>query len=259
MDYRSLFIKLIVAFYFVAEATQTEDVSAEQGPSLRILNGQVAASAQFPYQVSVRVNKQHICGGALVSPKFVLTAAHCVHNIDDEILSVQAGTVSRTDGGESRAVSNVIIHPQYGFDSDIALLLLATPFNYSDVVKGIAIAAWDVPVGESVTISGWGRIYEGGPLSTQLLYSRSLTTLKNEDCAASDGITNPGTLCLLSPQRRGFCDGDDGGPAVFKNILVGIASYNANSCGIATKGGFTKVSKYYTWIQNIIRAYNNDD
>ncbi|XP_036232199.1 serine protease SP24D-like [Bactrocera oleae] len=252
MDYRSLFIKLIVAFYFVAEATQTEDVSAEQGPSLRILNGQVAASAQFPYQVSVRVNKQHICGGALVSPKFVLTAAHCVHNVDHNFLGVQAGTVSRTAGGLFRAVSSVIVHPQYGFDNDIALLQLETPFDYSDAIQPIRVADWDVPAGESVIISGWGRIYEGGPLSTQLLYSRSLTTLKNEDCAASDGLTNPGTLCLLTPQGRGFCGGDDGGPVVYRNLLIGIASYNANACGTMANGGFTKASYYKLWIQAVV-------
>ncbi|XP_050329915.1 serine protease SP24D-like [Bactrocera neohumeralis] len=259
MDYRSFCIKLFIAFCLVAEATQNEDVSAEIRPSPRILNGLTAATGQFPYQVSVRVNKQHVCGGALLTPTFVLTAAHCVDNVDEKFLGVQAGTVSRTDGGVYRAVSNAIIHPRYGFDNDIALLQLATPFDYSDVIKGIAIASSDVPAGTSVIISGWGRVYEGGPLSTKLLYSRSLTTLKNEDCTTADGASNPSELCLLSPQGKGFCDGDDGGPVVYRNILIGIASYKANACGTTTKGGFTKASYYRIWIQAIIAAYSLDD
>ncbi|XP_018800587.1 PREDICTED: serine protease SP24D-like [Bactrocera latifrons] len=252
MDYQKFFIKLFVACCLVVEATQNENVSAELRPSPRIVNGLVAASGQFPYQVSVRINNQHICGGALITQKFVVTAAHCVYNIDNAVLGVQAGTVNRIDGGEFRAVSTVITHPQYGFDNDIALLELKTPYNYSDVIKPVAITTWDVPAGESVIISGWGRIYEGGLLSNKLLYTRVLTTLKDEDCAKSDGTLNPSILCLLSPQGRGFCDGDDGGPAVYKNILIGIASYITKGCGTIAKGGFTKLAYYKEWIDAIV-------
>ncbi|XP_039962462.1 serine protease SP24D-like [Bactrocera tryoni] len=254
MVYRSSFVKFFIAFCLVAKATQNEDVSAELRPSPRIVNGQKAAVGQFPYQVSVRINDQHICGGALVAQNFVLTAAHCVYNIDDDVLGVQAGTVGRTNSGDFRAVSTVIIHPQYGFDNDIALLELKTPFFYSDVIKPIGIASYDVPAGESVVISGWGRIYEGGPLADQLLYTRSLTTLNNEECAKADGTLNPSILCLNSPQSRGFCEGDDGGPAVYKNILIGIASYIIKGCGSIAKGGFTNVSYYKNWIQAIIHG-----
>ncbi|XP_049310885.1 serine protease SP24D isoform X3 [Bactrocera dorsalis] len=254
MDYRSFFAKFFIVFCLVAKATQNDDGSAEHKPSLRILNGQVAAAGQFPYQVSVRLNREHICGGALLSANFVLTAAHCVYNIDNNILGVQAGTVGRTNSGDFRTVSNVIIHPQYGFDNDIALLELKTPFDYSDVIKPIAVTSWEVPAGETVVVSGWGRIYEGGPLSDQLLYTRSLKTLKNEECAKADGTLNPSILCLNSPQSRGFCEGDDGGPAVYKNILIGIASYITKGCGSITKGGFTNVSFYKYWIQAIING-----
>lgn len=79
MDYRSFFIKLLIAFCLVVNATQNEDGSAELIPSPRIVSGGFAALGQFPYQVSVRLNNQHICGGALISKRFVVTAAHCVY------------------------------------------------------------------------------------------------------------------------------------------------------------------------------------
>ncbi|XP_050329917.1 serine protease SP24D-like [Bactrocera neohumeralis] len=252
MDYRSFFAKFFIVFCLVAKTTQNDDGSAEHKPSLRILNGQVAAPGQFPYQVSVRLNWEHICGGVLVSPNFVLTAAHCVYNISQTFLSVQAGTLSRTAGGQSRPVCHVIVYPQYDFDNDIALLQLETPFDLSYYIQPIRVADWDAPPGESVIISGWGRISEGSPLSTKLLYSRALTTESNDYCVGADGLANPAILCLTTPQGNGFCGGDDGGPVVYRNVLIGIASYNANACGTISYGGFTKASYYKYWIQGVI-------
>ncbi|XP_011205128.2 serine protease SP24D isoform X2 [Bactrocera dorsalis] len=252
MDYRSFFAKFFIVFCLVAKATQNDDGSAEHKPSLRILNGQVAAAGQFPYQVSVRLNREHICGGALLSANFVLTAAHCVYNINQTALGVQAGTLSRTAGGVFRAVCHVVVHPEYDFDNDLALLQLETPYSLSYYIQPIRIADWEAPSGESVIISGWGRTYEGSLLSDKLLYSRALTTERYEFCAGADGVTNPGVLCLNTPQGNGFCDGDDGGPVVYRNVLIGIASYNANACGTVSYGGFTKASYYKLWIQGVI-------
>ncbi|XP_011177385.1 serine protease SP24D [Zeugodacus cucurbitae] len=244
---------LFVAFCLVVGATQNGNGGAELRPNPRILRGQVAALGQFPYQVSVRLNKEHICGGALLSRTFVVTAAHCVYNVDErELLGVQAGTVSRADGGKFSAVSNVIIHPKFGFDNDIALLELETPFEYSETIQPIAFNTWQVPVGESVVISGWGRLQEGGGLSNRLLYSRALYTLADVECAQASGSNNSTILCLYGPQGYGFCDGDDGGPAVYKNVLVGIASYQVKACGTPTKGGFTKVAAYSNWLKAIM-------
>ncbi|XP_011177383.2 serine protease SP24D [Zeugodacus cucurbitae] len=254
MEFRSFVKILLVVFCLVIEATQNEDGTAGLVPNPRILGGLIAGTGQFPYQVSVRLNKQHICGGALLSRKFVLTAAHCVNNVETSFIGVQAGTVSRTAGGDYREVSTVIPHPQYLFDNDIALLELKTPFNYSDVIKPITFADREVPAEVTVIISGWGRLYEGSVLSTRLLYSRALTTVKDQECAQATGTPTPSILCLRNPKGTGFCDGDDGGPAVYRNVLIGIASYNAEAFGTASKGGFTKVSYYSNWIKAIIKG-----
>lgn len=72
------FAKVLIFICLVAEVIPQENDSAVVRPSPRIVNGAFAARGQFPYQVSVRVNGEHSCGGALISQNYVVTAAHCV-------------------------------------------------------------------------------------------------------------------------------------------------------------------------------------
>lgn len=124
--------------------------------------------------------------------------------------------------------------------------------NYTAEIQPIGLAAREVAIGEQVTISGWGRTSDGGPFSETLKYSRSLTTLSNEQCTRESGPLSYGVLCLAKQSyNKGFCDGDDGGPAVYRGVLIGIASYNTNGCGSSKPDGYTKVSYYRSWlIQN---------
>ncbi|XP_011205130.2 serine protease SP24D [Bactrocera dorsalis] len=253
MEFQSFYIKLFVLVCLVAESIQGTrqrivSGSSLQGPTPRIVGGTQAAVGQFPYQVSVRVNGKHICGGALVAQGFVVTAAHCVVSIPSSFLSVQAGTIDISETGVVSEISKVTPHPDYYYDNDIAVLELSTPFNYSDVVRPIPLANIEAPAGEEVTISGWGRTTNGGTPSQLLRYSRSLTILSDKQCARIAGPLNPGIQCLSKEKSNGFCDGDDGGPAVHKGVLIGIASYYSDGCGSASPDGYTKISYYREWL-----------
>nr|XP_036231789.1 serine protease SP24D-like [Bactrocera oleae] len=238
----SFYIALLVLVCLVAEAIQSPS------PSPRIVSGSNAARGQFPYQVSVRVGGEHVCGGALISQSFVVTAAHCVASISPTFLTVQAGTINLTEAGTISQVAKIIPHPDYNYDNDIALLQLSEPFNYSSVIRPIRLATNETPAGEEVTITGWGRITDGGALSEILQYSRKLTVLSDKQCARIAGPINPGVQCLSKVQNNGFCDGDDGGPAVHKGVLIGIASYYSDGCGSSAPDGYTKVSYYNNWL-----------
>uniref|UniRef100_A0A0A1XE27 Serine protease SP24D n=1 Tax=Zeugodacus cucurbitae TaxID=28588 RepID=A0A0A1XE27_ZEUCU len=247
MGSQSFYAKLFVLVCLVVEAIQSEAGAVRPNP--RIANGITAAPGQFPSTVSVRVGGAHSCGGALISQNFVVTAAHCVYSIPASFLTVQAGTINRTETGVIAGVTKVIPHPDYYYDNDIALLELDTALNYSDIIQPIPLAALEVPAGEQVTISGWGRVQDGGPLSEILQYSRSLKTLSYEECARVNGPVNYGIQCLEKSENNGFCDGDDGGPAVHKGVLIGIASYYSGVCGSSsTPDGYTKISYYRKWL-----------
>jgi secreted trypsin-like serine protease len=80
-----------------------------------IVGGQPASLGEFPYQVSLNVNGQHICGGSIIAPTKILTAAHCLY---DHVfppfynLKIRTGNLIATRG-QSCDVSNVRIHPNY--------------------------------------------------------------------------------------------------------------------------------------------------
>ncbi|XP_012162886.1 serine protease SP24D [Ceratitis capitata] len=251
MARENCFVKLLLLCAIVAAAA-IED-SSDLRPVPRIIGGQVAASGQFPYQVSIRLGGQHICGGALVSESYVLTAAHCVYGVPLKYITVQAGSVNRMEDGVISEVSNVTVHAEYAFNNDIAVVELKKPLEFTDLIQAIPIATLEVPANQSVVISGWGRIREGGPLSPKLMYSRSVMVLSAELCATYEAFSDEGLLCLAKSSGRGFCNGDDGGPAVYRNFLIGIASFTDTSCGSGRPDGYTKVSYYADWLYSVMK------
>ncbi|XP_004520087.1 chymotrypsin-2 [Ceratitis capitata] len=254
MKYRIFLAKLLIFFCLVAETIQIDEELVSTGlddltPEPRILGGFTAAADQFPYVVSVRVNGDHICSGTIISQKYILTAAQCVYSLLPSFLSVRAGSVNRTSGGVVVGVATVNVHPDFlDYNNDIALLKIDTKLNYSNVIQPIPLAGVDVPDEAPVTIAGWGRVREAGTKPELLQYSRSLRTYSNENCTRIFGKVAPSILCLFKSYGYGICGGDAGGPAVYRGILVGIASYHTSNCGVAVPDGFTKISYYKDWI-----------
>lgn len=164
-------------------------------------------------------------------------------------LTVQAGSVNRTDGGVVVNVSQILSHPNFlDYNHDIAILKLETALEFNNLIQPIPVATVDVPVSVDVNIAGWGRLGEHIPQPEILKYSRALRTISSEDCESEIGPVSPSILCLAKSLGNGICGGDAGGPAVYKGLLVGIASYHLRTCGANTPDGYTKVSYYKDWI-----------
>ncbi|XP_039438866.1 serine protease SP24D-like [Culex pipiens pallens] len=239
----------------------------ELSPSARIVGGFSASPGQFPYQVALLRARQISCGGSLIASNWVLTAAHCVHNSDNRVISpsqitVVAGTVNIGQGGVTRGVQRIIPHERYAKSrNDIALLKLLQPYPLGGLIQVIALARSSnlpppSPVGtRDVIISGWGRLSANGPLPSILQYNRA-TALTSIQCFRQSGF-NRGLLCLQSPANNGACFGDSGGPAVYKQQLVGVASFIIGTCGSRAPDGYVKVSDYIPWIRWTIGQNGN--
>uniref|UniRef100_A0A182PFL9 Peptidase S1 domain-containing protein n=1 Tax=Anopheles epiroticus TaxID=199890 RepID=A0A182PFL9_9DIPT len=223
----------------------------------RIVGGSVAADGQFPHQVALLRGNSLTCGGSLIDSRWVLTAAHCVYNgamlVPASAIVVVAGTIN-LNGGVRRTVARVLPHERYGnFQNDVALLQLQQALPSTAHIRPIALRTSGVPAGSEVIISGWGRMYQGGPVSTMLRYNRA-TVVTDQQCRMATGISS-GLICFTSPVNNGACNGDSGGPAVLNNQLVGVANFIINYCGSASPDGYAKVSDYLPWIQTTMRRY----
>lgn len=141
----------------------------EDGEEYRIIGGSTAKPHQFPHIVSLRGRRvlggiivfRHLCGGSIISDRWIITAAHCTQRefTSASNWSVVVGAHHIGNDGESYEVDQVINHGDYhstSVENDIALLQTNQPIQFNDAVQPIAMRAQFVEGGAESIISGWG-------------------------------------------------------------------------------------------------------
>lgn len=229
---------------------------AEAGAPLqqqgRIVGGTVAGERRYPYLVSLLNVKPtssgnkvfHACGGALVAPDVVLTAAHCVSAATRyaQIGKFHMHTSrNRPNSVETRIVRDVSVHPGWHrptFSNDLALLRLDSPTTKTGNIVRVGVDDDDRPVdGEPLRIMGWGKTSVGSRLSSYMRHV-SVNYMTNEECASSNygygSVIKPTMMCANNGPADA-CQGDSGGPVVRRDqqrpenpradVLVGVVSW----------------------------------
>ncbi|KAM4846178.1 ovochymase-2 [Thomomys bottae] len=244
----------------------------------RIVGGSQVEKGSYPWQVSLKQRHKHICGGTIISPQWVVTAAHCIaHRNIASTLNVTAGEydLNQTDPGEQTlAIAATFIHPQFStrkpMEYDIALLKMAGTFQFGQFVGPMCLPepGEKFKAGFTCTTTGWGRLTEGGSLP-QVLQEVNLTILPQKECTAAlltlqKPITGKTFLCTGSPEGgRDACQGDSGGALMCRNkkgtwTLAGVTSWGLG-CGRnwrdneqkkkqGSPGIFTDLSKVLPWV-----------
>jgi len=238
------------------------------GASTQIVNGDNAPECKWRWQVSLQDNIGHFCGGMLIRPDWVVTAAHCLSN-DDIIVKAGEWRLSTSSNNEQsvtvRAGSRQIMHPKYTRNKayDIALLKLPRPLQMTRCVGTVCLPTRDVSGGTRCSISGWGMLSSGGRLSN-ILQEAEVTTLSNRDCQntgySSSRIT-PDMLCAQGRARNGSitdaCQGDSGGPLVCQGssgtwTLHGATSWGNGCAERNYPGVWSRVFFSLGWIESHI-------
>uniref|UniRef100_A0A3P8YTM1 Peptidase S1 domain-containing protein n=1 Tax=Esox lucius TaxID=8010 RepID=A0A3P8YTM1_ESOLU len=239
-----------------------------------IVNGAEARRNSKPYMVSVQTkNKNHICGGFLVSENFVMTAAHCYTWLTENAecrgvnLTVVVGAhdITRQESSSYRIdVKYYHIHPGYNektLENDIMLLQLVKTIPKSKAVQQISLPKKDQAVKAKTlcNVAGWGATKTGGT-ANQRLMEVNVTVIDRSSCQRSWGKTTTITLSMIcaggtAEDYKGVCQGDSGGPLVCKTTAVGIQSFNQKgNCNKPQKPNvYIKIAKYLPWIKCIIK------
>ncbi|XP_043803031.1 chymotrypsin-1-like [Apis laboriosa] len=227
-------------------------VTAYGFPESKIVGGKDAPVGKFPYQVSLRKNKNHFCGGSIIDSRTILTAAHCVEGLSNlNGITVQAGTNQLNSGGVSYLPQKVVAHS--GFNSlslvnDIALIRLNQDISFNNLIQPIKLASGsNTYEGSSCILSGWGTTRLNGNVPNNLQYINLLIE-KQSECKKIHWRVQSSHICTFTKYGEGACHGDSGGPLVVNNVQVGIVSFG-QPCAVGTPDVYTRVSSFASWIQ----------
>ncbi|CAH0479299.1 unnamed protein product [Peronospora belbahrii] len=221
-----------------------------------ILRGGVVPPGTKTYTTGVRstANGTDFCGGSLITPSHVLSAAHCMAG-DIQYVSVGTHFISGTKDGEQLKVVNKVRHPQYASETN-SYDFLVLELEKASSFPPIALATSDrsnLSAGGKATVMGWGATSQGGSPSIELLRV-DVPLVNNTACAKVLEIDNT-MLCAGGELDVDSCQGDSGGPLITEqpteDVLIGVVSWG-NGCGRAGYPGvYARVSVVTNWLSTV--------
>ncbi|XP_034843009.1 kallikrein-14 [Mirounga leonina] len=247
---------LLTALQIVALA-----MAQSQGDENKIIGGYTCIQNSQPWQAALLAGpfRRFLCGGALLSGQWAITAAHCAR----PILHVALGKHNLRNWEATQQVLRVVRqvpHPQYNsrtHNNDLVLLQLKRPVRLGRAVRPITIASSCASPGTPCHVSGWGTTSSPIARYPTSLQCVNINISSDQECrqAYSHAVT-PGMVCAGVPQGgKDSCQGDSGGPLVCKGQLQGLVSWGMERCALpGYPGVYTNLCKYQTWIQKTIRS-----
>lgn len=234
----------------------------------RILNGSPVQPPAYEWMAGLSETTDpynQFCGGSLIAPNWVVTAAHCVEDITaaDVKIFFKAYYLSNPVSGYFTVdVETIYVHPQYnsnqGYDNDVALIKLSNDVtNVNPIRISNASESYLTASGKNQTVIGWGKLSELSFAGSDTLMKATVPIVSFSICNGAnsyDGRITANMLCAgFMAGGADACQGDSGGPLFTTDnnnelVLTGVVSWG-DGCGEKNfPGVYTKLQNYYSWI-----------
>ncbi|XP_047537415.1 uncharacterized protein LOC125071283 isoform X2 [Vanessa atalanta] len=249
----------------------------------RVVGGIDAKLGDFPWMALLGYKDRRgastrwLCGGSLISSHHVLTAAHCIHNHEEDLYVVRLGELDLASEDEGATPIDVLIkykikHEGYNaksFTNDIGLLILQNDVQFTDLIHPICI-----PLSSDLRaknfenynpiIAGWGDTEFRGPSATHLQVLQ-LPVVSNDFCKKAyvdykAQVIDERVLCAgYKKGGKDACQGDSGGPLMQpiyypQNLTtyffqIGVVSYGKRCAEAGFPGVYSRVTNFVPWLQ----------
>nr|XP_022321539.1 fibrinolytic enzyme, isozyme C-like [Crassostrea virginica] len=232
----------------------------------RVVGGSNTEIAKWPWQASLRYNGGHTCGAIIISPNYLLTAAHCVNGRTYALFDIEVGSSNRGSGTVYK-LSSIIEHSGYsgssaGFPNDIAILQVQGSLVFTSTVQ-----AANLPPSKSYNhdfhecyITGWGKIRGNQNSLPTTLQEAMIPAITNSECATRMSGINGASIydqhaCNFDAYAStNACQGDSGGPMACRAsandefVVVGIASWVITGCTGSYPSVYARVAYFLDWL-----------
>ncbi len=257
-----------------------------QKKDTRIVGGKNAEITSYPWQIGiVQAGRPtfggQFCGGSIIDEFWILTAAHCLEDIESPSdIEIVAGISSLNDDENviRIKVTDIISHEDFSgssYQNDIALLRLAKPLplNGANIDKIELLSEEEAEelliAGALLTVTGWGNTVSNGNKYPSILQEVTIPLVPNENVVSSYGSFFVPELMIAAgffeEGGKDACQGDSGGPLVIRNanddrwLLAGIVSFGQGCAEPEFPGVYTRVSSFLDWIEGKTTNYLLDD
>ncbi|MCT7355518.1 serine protease [Streptomyces sp. 15-116A] len=216
-----------------------------------IVGGTTTTTSAYPFMMQITdASQNQFCGGTLVSPTKVVTAAHCMVGESPSGVRVVGGrTYLNGTNGTVAKVSKIWIHPDYQRvtrGDDVAVLTLSTSMPYTTARYVSSSDTGVYAPGTTARILGWGTTSSGGSSSNQLR-TATVPTVSDASCRTSYGSRYVQSDMVCAGYSAGgvdTCQGDSGGPLLIGGVLAGITSWGDGCAAAGYPGVYTRLTTF---------------